>query len=211
MKKVFKILFGILKVICIIFAIIVLIIIGVQKFSNNKVNLFGIGVYTIVSDSMYPELEIGDMIFAKETPLEELKVGDDVVYQGEVDDFKGKVVTHRIIDINGEDIQTRGINNSADDPPIKYKQIYGKVVVKLTVLSLFSKLMNDTILFYFIVFIPFSLLIFFDIIGMINDKKALQEEIDEENKKIDEEEKNEQVEEPVQEEKKEETDVNKEE
>lgn len=186
-SKPFKIIATIIKTLCIILAVIVLIIIGVQRFSNNKVNLFGIGVYTIITESMYPEYEVGDMIFAKETPLEELKVGDDVVYQGEVDSFKDKIITHRIKEINGENIQTRGINNQFDDPPITYKQVYGKVVFKFTLLSLFSKLMNDTVLFYFVVFIPFSLLIFFDIIGMINDKKALQEEIDEENKKIEEE------------------------
>ena len=183
MKKAFKIVKGIIKAICVVFICIVLIIIAVQRFSDNKVNLFGIGVYTIVTESMYPEYEVGDMIISKEVPLNELKVGNDVVYQGKEESFKDKTVTHRIKSISGKNIQTRGINNDFDDPMIEYDQVYGKVIYKCTVLSLFSKLMNDTVLFYFIVFIPFSLLIFFDIIGMINDKKKLEEEIEEENSK----------------------------
>ena len=194
-SKPFKIISTIIKGICILFAIIVLTIIGVQRFSNNRVNLFGIGIYTIITESMVPEYEVGDMIFAKVTDLEDLKVGDDVVYEGKVDTFKDKVITHRITEIDGENIQTRGINNDFDDPPIVYDQVYGKVVFKFTLLSIFSKLMNEPVLFYFIVFIPFSLLIFFDIVGMINDKKKLQEEIDEENEKIDKEEKIEEKEE----------------
>ena len=50
---------------------------------------------------------------------------------------------------------------------------------------MFSKLMNDSVLFYFIVFIPFTIILFFDVIGIINDKKALEEEVEEEKKKID--------------------------
>ena len=182
-KKVFKIIFGIIKALCVLLALIILLIIGVQRVSNNKVNLFGFGVYTIITESMYPEYEVGDMIISHKVPLDELKEGMDVVYQGEVDTFKDKVITHRIKSIDGEKIQTRGINNDFDDPQIEYDQVYGKVIYKFAIISLFSKLMNDTILFYFIIFIPFSLLIFFDVVGMINDKKKLEEEIEKENKK----------------------------
>ena len=34
--------------------------------------------------------------------------------------------------------------------------------------------MNNSILFYIVVFIPFSLLLFFDLKGIISDKKALE-------------------------------------
>ena len=180
-SKPFKIIAKIIKYICILFAVVMLCIIAVQKLSDNKSNLFGYGVYTIITKSMEPVYDVGDMLFAKKVPFNELEVGNDIVYQGKEGDFKDKVVTHRIIKISGKKIQTQGINNTAPDPEITYDQVIGRVVFKFTVLSVFSKLMNDSILFYFIIFIPFSVILFFDIVGMINDKKQLEEDTEEDN------------------------------
>ena len=181
--KFLKFILKTIKIICIICAVIILSVIAFQKLSNNKNNLFGYGVYTIITKSMEPVYEVGDMLIAHKVPLEELKIDDDIVYEGKEGTFKDKIVTHRIIKINGSKIQTQGINNTAPDPEITYEQVIGKVMFKFTVLSLFSKLMNDSVLFYFIVFIPFTIILFFDIIGIVNDKKALEEEKEEDNKK----------------------------
>jgi signal peptidase len=182
-KKIIKIVGKVVKFICIIMAVMILSIIAVQRFSDNKVNLFGYGVYTIVTQSMIPEYDVGDMIFAKKVEKIDLNVGDDIVYQGKKGDFKDKVVTHRIVKKTFSTLTTKGIANSVEDPEITYDQVYGKVMYKFGLLSLFSKLMNDSILFYFIVFVPFTIIIFFDIVGIFKDKEALEEEIEEENNK----------------------------
>lgn len=181
--KAIKLILKTIKIIFIVIAVIVLSIIAVQRLSNNKSNLFGYGVYTIITKSMEPVYDVGDMLIAHKVPLEELEIGNDIVYEGKEGDFKDKTVTHRIIKINGNKIQTQGIANSAPDPEITYDQVIGKVLFKFTILSVFSKLMNDSVLFYFIVFIPFTVILFFDVMGIINDKKELEEEIEEENKK----------------------------
>ncbi len=172
-KNIFKNFAKLLKVIIIIILLLILLVIVVQKVSNNKVNVMGFGIYTIITESMIPRYQIGDMIVAKKVELSDLKVGDDVVYQGEVGDFKGKIITHRVIKIDGN-IHTKGINNQIEDPAIDIKQVYGKVLFKLGILSAFSKLMNNSILFYFIIFIPFTILVFFDIRDIIEEKRKLE-------------------------------------
>ena len=86
----FKKILKIIKIICITCAVIILSVIAVQKLSNNKNNLFGYGIYTIITKSMEPVYDVGDMLIASKVPLEELKVGDDVVYEGKEGTLKIK-------------------------------------------------------------------------------------------------------------------------
>ena len=172
MKLILKFLFKTLKVLSTVAAIVALIVVISQRVTNNKLRLFGYGVYTVISESMLPEYEIGDMFLAQEVEQNEVKVGDDIVYIGEVDSYKDKVITHRIIRIEEDKtIVTKGINNDMEDPPIQFKQVYGKVTAKLVVLSLFSKLMNNNVLFYLIIFVPFTILIFLDTKDLFEEKK----------------------------------------
>lgn len=177
-KKILKVIYKILKVISTVAVVVALIVVISQRATNNKLRLFGYGVYTVISESMLPEYEIGDMFLAKEVDQDDIKVGDDIVYIGEVDSYKGKVVTHRVIRIeSNKKIVTKGINNDLEDPPIEYKQVYGKVTARLVVLSLFSKLMNNSnnVLFFFLIFVPFGILVFLDMKDVFGEKKDKKE------------------------------------
>lgn len=172
-KKLIQTIFKVLKWILTITVLIVLVAVIVQRVSNNKVSFFGYGIYTIISESMLPDYEIGDMFIAKNISEDDIRVGDDLVYIGKEDSYLDKVITHRVVRIDNM-IHTKGINNPMEDPAISYDQVYGKVVTKLFLLSMFSKLMNNSILFYLIIFIPFGLLVFFDIKGIVKDKRSLE-------------------------------------
>lgn len=176
---IFKILFKILKVLSTVAVIVALIVVISQRVTNNKLRIFGYGVYTVISESMLPEYEIGDMFLAKEVKESDISVGDDLVYLGEEESYKDKVITHRVIRIEDDKtIVTKGINNDMEDPPIQYKQVYGKVSAKLFVLSLFSKLMNNNTLFYLIIFVPFTILIFLDTRDLFGEKKKKTDVVD---------------------------------
>ena len=167
-----------IRVIKVLLTMIVVLVLGtvvLQRISNNKITLFGNGIYTIISESMLPEYEIGDMFLAVDVKKEDIKVGDDLVYKGEVDSYKDKVITHRVVRIDNK-IHTKGINNSMEDPAIDYEQVYGKVVRRLTLLSVFSKIMNNNAVFYTIIFVPLTFLVFLDLRGIVEDKKALERE-----------------------------------
>ncbi len=197
--KALKIFLKSLKVLLTILVVLILIVVLVQKFSGNKARMFGYGVYTVLTGSMEPEYEIGDMLLAKEVSKDDIKVGDNIVYQGEVDDFAGKIVTHRVIRIDNE-IHTKGDANDFEDPAITYNQVQGKVITKLGVLSAFSKLMNNSVMFYIMVFVPFSILIFLDIRDIVLEKNEPKKEKVKEPEKLQEEVKIPEVQEEVKEE-----------
>ena len=175
MKKTLKILWSILKAITWIVIILIFCVIVIGRVTNNKLTLAGYSIYTVVTESMVPKYNVGDMILAKKTDPETLKIGDDVVYLGKQDTFAGKIVTHQLIDIEltdtGKQFHTKGIANSIEDPVITGDQIQGKVITKLTILSIISKIVNNQYGFYFMIIIPTVVLVFEIMIDFINSKK----------------------------------------
>lgn len=186
--KALKIIFKIIKYLLTTLVVLILAVVLIQRFSNNNIKVFGYSIYTIVSESMKPEYDIGDMIFVKSVDKQDIKLNDDIVYMGNIDSYDGKIITHRVIRINNNQIVTKGINNPIEDPPIKYDQVYGKVAFKLCILSTFNKLMNNNLLFYIIVFVPFTILIFLDLRDIVLDREEREEE--KEKEKIAEQERN---------------------
>ena len=99
----------------VVLALVFCLIIVVQTKSSKKPFLFGYASYVIVSGSMEPELQVGDVILIKKVnSIDELKVGDTITYLGKEDTFAGKTVTHRIVRIEGNTIVTRGISEQIE-------------------------------------------------------------------------------------------------
>lgn len=99
---------------------------------NETPNFLGIKTYVIISGSMLPELNIGDIVVVKNIEENELQNGDIISFR------EGQsIVTHRIIEIeNSSDNQkyfkTKGDNNnSADDNTINIDVIEGKVITSI--------------------------------------------------------------------------------
>lgn len=185
-NKIVKIILGIIKSIATFFIVCVFSIIFLQRVSNNTINLAGFSIYTVVTESMYPKYKVFDMILVKNIDTKNIKVHDDVVYMGEKSDFKGKIVTHRvekIDDVEGSLIfTTKGINNEFEDPLVNESQIMGKVVHKLAILSLVSKVINNTYGFYFLIFVPLVVIIFLEVVETIEEKKELNKVLEDERK-----------------------------
>ena len=154
--------------------ILIVSVIFVQRISNNKVTIGGYSVFTIITESMVPKYQVGDMLLSKKCDIDKIKVGDEVVYMGKSGTFEGKIVTHRVIKIdktsNGLEFHTKGIANAVEDPLVNGDQIYGVVSKKLFFLSMLSKLVNNIYGFYFTIFIPFAIMIFLEIIAMMHEK-----------------------------------------
>lgn len=175
-NKALRILYMTFKAITTLIIVLVITIIFIQRVSNNKLNLFGFSIYTIITESMVPKYQVYDMIIAKEVDTSSIEVGDDVVYLGEKDDFKDKIVTHQVIKIdkNTGKFHTKGIANNTEDPLITGDQIMGKVIYKSKILSLISKVVNNPYGFYFVIFVPFSILVVMEVIDIINERRELK-------------------------------------
>ena len=150
-NKAFKITYGIIKAIVTVILLVVLAVIIIQRVSNNEISVGGYRIYTVITPSMYPEYRVGDILVSKETEPEEVKVGDNVVYLGEEDDFKDKIVTHKVISIRKDketgkiNFITKGLNNIIEDPEIDEDQLYGVVVYKTLFLSFISRIMTSMV------------------------------------------------------------------
>lgn len=174
-NKVLNILWRTIKGITTAIIILIVITIILQRVSNNKLTLGGFGIYTVVTKSMVPKYQVGDMLLSQKIDPNTIKVGDDVVYLGNTDTFNGKIVTHQVVKIEGEGsnriFHTKGIANMIEDPTITGNQIYGKIVGKLTVLSLIAKIISNIYGMFFIVIVPIVILVFSVIMDVVNDKK----------------------------------------
>ena len=173
-NKIFKILWKMIRAVCILLIVLIVSVIVVQRVSNNKLTLCGYSIFTVVTESMVPKYKVGDMLLAKTRNINDIKVGDDVVYLGKVGTFEGKIVTHQVVEIeegSPRRFHTKGINNYIEDPVIDGSQIYGTVVTKLSILSFISGLINNQYGFFFIIFVPIVVLVFEIFIDVVNDKK----------------------------------------
>ncbi len=98
-----------------------------------------ISLYTIISPSMLPNIEVNDVVIVNKIDSpEDVKVGDIISYNSS--DFRpGETisVTHRVVEIvmdsNGEySFYTKGDNNFVKDPvPVKFNSIMGRVELKI--------------------------------------------------------------------------------
>ncbi len=78
----------------------------------------------VSSQSMWPTLKKGDLIFVKGVDkLEDLEVGDIIAFEHP----KG-ITVHRVVEVRGDLITTKGDGNQAEDAPIHFDQVVGRVV-----------------------------------------------------------------------------------
>lgn len=184
-NKALKIIGNILYYLLVIFIVLILLVVILQRVTKNNASIGGIRIFNIVTESMVPEYKVGDILISKSTSLDKIKVGDDIVYLGNKDTFTGKVVTHRVIDIEkNEDgtylFHTKGIANIAEDPVVSGSQVYGVIIYKTVILSFISKIINNLYGFYFLIFTPLTILIVVKIIKIYQERKYDEESEDEE-------------------------------
>lgn len=173
----------VLKFIAIILLLMMLSIILVQKLSNNEFSLFGYRVYNVISGSMMPEYNIGDILISHEREPNDIKIGDNIVYIGKKADFKDKIVSHRVVDKKEENGKykfiTKGINNDIADPEINEDQILGVIVYRPVILSFIGSIMAS-MLGYFIICIAIIIIISIQIVKTIMEKDEEEDDEDEE-------------------------------
>ena len=163
-----------IKVCVLCFMIMFALIICMQRFSNNSLSILNYRLFSVVTGSMAPKYEIGDVLLCKEVDVKTLKVGDDITYLGKSGTFKDKIVTHRIHNIDEVDgeleFYTKGIASTRIDPVVKPEQIYGKIVIKFQTLSWLYKFITTPSGFYICIFIPIAILIGSEIISTSIEK-----------------------------------------
>lgn len=187
-NKALKIIGNILYYMLVVLVLLILLVVLLQRFTHNNASIGGIRIFNIVTESMVPEYKVGDILISKSIDPSKIEIGDDVVYMGEVGSFQGKIITHRVIDIekDGDNYKfhTKGIANEYEDPAVVSEdQIYGTIIYKTHILSFISKIINNLYGFYFLIFIPLAVLIIVKIVK-IHREKYEEDDDDEDEKNV---------------------------
>lgn len=121
---------------------------------------YGNKVFPIITTSMYPEITPGSLVFLK--PSELYKKGDIISYveKTQYGVNTGKILTHRIIDVNKNGLfKVKGDANKDPDPyEIEKSQIQGKVVNVFPFIG-YIDVLTKTVPGFFILIVAPSLLI----------------------------------------------------
>ena len=220
MKKAFKIIKYIVNTLITVFVVLFLLMVCLQRFSNNEVSFFNYRLFTVASGSMAPQYNVGDVLIAKETAAEDIRVGDSLTYLGNTGTFTGKVVTHEVTRIEKTDdgqyiFHTKGKANLIEDPPVYEKQVYGVIVWNPKILSFIYKIVGTQYGLFIFVVLPIFYVIGSEMITAMleneakrrkeyEERKAAREKKEQEELENKEKEEKEEVEEEKKEEKQEE-------
>lgn len=90
-------------------------------FNYDYINFCGYTIFQVITGSMEDTIKINDIVIVKLT--DDVKENDIITYR-----YKEDFVTHRVIEINEDEIITKGDANTSKDDPITQKDIVGKVV-----------------------------------------------------------------------------------
>lgn len=107
-------------------AIAVVIIIGVLGLHIGPI--VPIAFSLIFGGSMFPETRSGDVAILISKNIDQIRVGDIVVFkQGEM------YISHRVVSINSTHVITKGDNNEEEDPPVPLSKVLFKVALRIPI------------------------------------------------------------------------------
>ena len=133
--------------------VILIFFILLNILSMNNKSLFGFRIYRVISGSMQPALQIGDVIIIKKANNYAEK--DIITYDNGL-----TTITHRIKSINGDEIITEGDANDAPDKPITKDRILGKYFFRISNFSVFSIMLTGKTIYLIMVLVLFAILLF---------------------------------------------------
>lgn len=182
-QKFLTILGTVLCVILLPILIINLTLIAKSYINEDEVPSVG-GVFPMIvlTDSMYPVIESGDLILCHTLEAEEVKVGDVITFYDPMGNGTS-VVTHRVLEISEKDgrpqFVTKGDNNNVEDQvPVDAEDligIYQKRIPKAGNVAMFMQTTPGLIL---CVVCPIILLVGYDMLRRKKYEKAKQQDTD---------------------------------
>ena len=143
---------------------------------NDKIPMpFGYGMSVVLSGSMESRLSVDDLVIIKAT--DNYKVNDIVLFQD-----GNSLVIHRIIEIDGDTVTTKGDANNTADEPINKSQIKGVLVYDIAGLGAMVNILKQPVSVFIILAAAFLLTEF----SYRKEKDTDTEELDEIKKMIEE-------------------------
>lgn len=178
-----KTLLGILKLlyyiviafVCIIAGILIYYIISVQIHSKDENYVPGISIYTIVSPSMTPNINVYDVVVnVKASKPNDIEVGDIITFKSQAATSEGMTITHRVIAIDQlpdgtYEYMTQGDNNPEPDSSyVTFDNIIGKEILTIPGLGKIQFLIANKKSWLFLLLIPITIYLIKEIFKLID-------------------------------------------
>ncbi len=136
----------------------------------------------VLTDSMYPDIKSGDLIFCKTVDAEDVAVGDVISFFDPAGNGTA-VVTHKVIEVIEKDgtrsFRTKGINNNTEDrEPVPAEDLVGKYTgVRVGGAGKVALFMQTTAGLVVCVVVPIVLLVGYDLIRRKKYEKAKNDDV----------------------------------
>ena len=181
LKALWKILWLILEIIIIFIAIVIV----TQRISKNEKAFLGFRIFSVATGSMEPEYAVGDILISREKDPSEIVVGDNIVYLGMVADYRGKIITHNVIEVEQNEegdylFHTKGFANNIEDPVVHEDQLYGVIFYNNEFLAFLCKILTNRYGLYCFVVV----LIIYFFIGFVRNQGERMEQEREQEREI---------------------------
>ncbi len=125
MKKITKL---ILNILCVMTVLIIILgisyVIQITIMKKKYANVIGYSLFEVLTGSMTPTINIGDDVLIKIT--KDIQKGDIVVFDNQEND---NFIIHRVIQINENEIITKGDSNNTEDIAISKENVIGKTLI----------------------------------------------------------------------------------
>ncbi|MCY6371368.1 signal peptidase I [Clostridium ganghwense] len=175
----------------IIFILLILCVIGTffsliqaKRHPGKIPSLFGYKGLTVLTGSMKPQIQPGDVVIAKDINPEEIKEGDIITYRLNA----STLVTHRVVEVINKDGQiqfkTKGDANNVEDAKlVTSQQLIGKNVYFISKGGSIAQFIRTPKGFVMIILIPVAVLIGSELVKTIKKEK---EEKKKDNERLEE-------------------------
>ena len=168
-KKVIN--FIIYPIVSILLVCCIIVVLQSIKNPGQTPNLFGYKFFNVISGSMKPNLEIGDVVITKVT--EDINKGDIITFKQQ-----GSFITHRVVDIINENekiyYQTKGDNNNSNDEIlVEYKDIEGIYAYRIPKIGIVINNMQNTTTMIIIILVLYFI---YKILQIKDDRKIARHE-----------------------------------
>ncbi len=128
--------------------------------------------------SMLPTLEGGDLVVIQNVPINQIHVGDIIVYNG-LCSAEGESVVHRVVNITTQGLITKGDNNQYSDQqygiaisPITQQCLEGKVVFVVPYVELLAYYIDQNGLPQWFNYIPSILILVIVVISVLREEET---------------------------------------
>lgn len=160
----------IMAVLCTIGAFLI-VYLCINKIAQSQGKNAPLGLYTIISPSMTPKIDVYDVVVVVEKDPQEIQVGDIISYYSTNDYFGGTPITHRVVEKfntnTGVSFRTRGdANPVVDNEIVLDKNVIGTVRFIIPKLGRIQFFLASKGGWFIAILVPAAGIIIYDIIKL---------------------------------------------